>query len=176
MRREGLIDLNEAIQHPGTTLTFEVDTDLVSEEDLDLVEPVSGTLEATSTGNILLIRGDFEAKCVMECSRCGEPIEQQIEFKVSDEFQVEGTPAGFGTGEYAKVVEEEDYPLFEQNSLMCDPYLRQGLLVNLPAQPLCEYGWEGSCPNAKDELYESKQEGHPAMQKLKGLLSSEEEE
>lgn len=176
MRPEGLIDLNEAVQHPGTTLTYELDSELVSEEDLDLVEPVTGTLEAHSTGNVLLLSGKFKSKCVMECARCGEPLEKSVTFKMSDEFQVEGTPAGYGSGDHAKVVDEVDLPLFENNSLMCDPYLRQGLLVNMPPQPLCEHGWDGDCPNAKDEHFETKVTGHPSMQGLKGLIKPEEEE
>ena len=107
MKRQGLIDLNEAIQHPGTKLRFEVSTTLPDEEDLDLVAPVEGTLDAVSTGNILLLKGEFQARCVMECARCGEPLDQMVEFKMADEFDVEGVPAGYGTGEYAEVVEEE---------------------------------------------------------------------
>ena len=176
MRPEGLIDLNEAVQHPSTTLTYELESDLVDEEDLDLVGPVSGTLEASCTGNVLLLRGEFKADCVMECARCGEPLEQSVEFRMYDEFDVKGTPSGFGIGEHAVVTEEDEFPLFEKNSLKCDLYLRQGLLVNMPAQPLCEYGWDGPCPNAKDEHYETPVQGHPAMQKLKRLVQPTEDE
>lgn len=176
MKRQGLIDLNEAIQHPGTKLRFEVSTTLPDEEDLDLVAPVEGTLDAVSTGNILLLKGEFQARCVMECARCGEPLDQMVEFKMADEFDVEGVPAGYGTGEYAEVVEEEDYPLFKKNSLLEDVYVRQGLIVNLPVQPLCEFGWDGPCPRAQAvELRKKEEEGHPAMQRLKDIALPEDD-
>ncbi len=177
MKRQGLLDLNEAVQHPGTKLRFELVTDLSDEEDLDLLEPVTGTMDVVSTGNILLLKGNYEATCVMECARCGEPINQKVEYWMNDEFIVEGVPSGYGTGEYAKVVEEEDYPLFHKNALMKDTYLRQGLLVNMPVQPLCEHGWDGPCPKAKAREVAKQQEqlGHPAMQKLRDLVETEED-
>jgi uncharacterized protein len=177
MKRQGLLDLNEAVQHPGKKLKFEVSTTLPAEEDLDLIEPLQGTLEAVSTGNILLLKGQYEARCVVECSRCGEPIDQKVEFRMADEFIVEGTPAGYGTGEYAQVVEEEDYPLFHKNALMKDTYLRQGLLVNLPIQPLCEFGWDGPCPKAKakERALQQEDHGHPALQRLRELVEPEDD-
>lgn len=177
MRRTGLLDLNEAVQHPGKKLAFEVSTTLQAEEDLDLIEPVTGDLEAVSTGNILLLKGRYQTTCVMECARCGEPIHQKVEFRMNDEFIVEGVPSGYGTGEYAQVVEEEDYPLFNKNALMKDTYLRQGLLVNLPIQPLCEYGWDGPCPKAKakESALVQEAQGHPAMQKLRDLVEPEDD-
>lgn len=175
MKRQGLLDLNEAVQHPGRRLEFDVDTGLLGAEDLDLVNPVNGTLEAKSTGNILLIKGHFEAECTMECARCGEPINQKVNFKMSDEFQVEGIPAGYGSGDFAVVVEEEDYPLFNKNAINVDDYVRQGLIVNLPSQPLCEFGWEGDCPNARGISKKAQEEGHPAMQKLKTMITPEDE-
>jgi uncharacterized protein len=178
MKRHGLLDLNEAIQHPGRKLRFEVTTSLPSEEDLDLLAPVQGELEAVSTGNILLLKGKFAAKCVVECARCGEPIDQTVEFSMSDEFDVEGVPSGYGTGEYAQVVEEEDYPLFDKNSLLKDVYVRQGLFVNMPVQPLCEFGWDGPCPKAKAKAAKeaaAEEHGHPAMQKLRGLVHPEDD-
>ncbi|HXH62050.1 MAG TPA: YceD family protein [Fimbriimonadaceae bacterium] len=175
MKRQGLLDLNEAVQHPGKRLRFEVTTSLTEEEDLDLTEPVTGELTAQSTGNILLLRSTFRAKCIMECARCGEPIPQVVDFEMADEFQVEGIPACYGTGEFAKVVEEEDYPLFVKNSLDQDSYVRQGLIVNLPSQPLCEYGWEGPCPKAKAGSPREGAHGHPAMQKLKDLVHPEDD-
>lgn len=175
MKRQGVLDLNEAIQHPGKKLQFEVSTNLAEEGDLDLLEPVQGTLDAVSTGNILLLKGEFQAKCVMECARCGEPINQTVDFAMSDEFDVEGVPSGYGTGEYAQVVEEEDFPLFHKNSLLKDVYIRQGLIVNLPVQPLCSFGWDGPCPHAKSDSTGVEEHGHPAMQKLRDLVPPEDD-
>ena len=175
MKRHGLLDLNEAVQHPGAKLTFEIETGLVDEADIDLLQPVSGALEAKSTGNILLLKGDYRADCTLECARCGEPLNQKVNFSMADEFLVEGIPSGYGTGDFAVVVEEEDFPLFTKNAIDIDAYVRQGLLVNLPIQPLCEFGWEGDCPNASKKTEGESTEGHPALQRLREMVVPEED-
>lgn len=150
MKRDDWLDLNDALQHPGRTIAVDLSTDLSQEEDLDLLSPLEGYLECTSTGNVLLVTGKFSVRCVLECARCGAPLEKRIEFTMEEQFPVEGTPSCYGNDDYARVVAEEDYPLFEGNHLLVESLVRQGLLVNLPVQPLCEYGWEGDCPIARE--------------------------
>ena len=150
MRRDDLLDLNDVLQHPGRRLEVDIETELENEGDLDLVRPLAGFLEATSTGNLLLITGEFKTTAVVECARCSGPIEQEITFEVDEQFPVEGTPSSFNAQDYAKVVpEEEPFPLFDGNSLVVENLLRQTLLLALPLQPLCAYGWEGDCPEAR---------------------------
>ncbi len=148
MKREGLLDLNEALQHPGRKVEVDLTTELEEEPDIDLVEPLAGFLEAVSTGNTLLIHGEFETKCMCECARCGNPIEQSVKFEMDEEFMVTGTPSMYAQDDFAKVVDEETYPLFEENSLWVERLIAQGLVLNLPVQPLCSFGWEGDCPQA----------------------------
>ena len=174
MKRDGLLDLNSAIQHPGSKLAFDVSTSLGQEQDLDLIEPVTGSLHVECTGNILILSGRFRSRCVLECARCGSPLETDLEFEMEDHIAVEGTPSSYGTGDSARVEAEEDFPIFEGNSLICDAYLRQGVLINLPGQPLCEFGWDGPCPNAVGTERAPPDIGHPAMQNLRKLLHPQE--
>lgn len=175
MRREGLLDLNEAVQNPGRTLTFDVKTELSQEEDIDLLSPIQGQLEAVSTGSTLLVQGDFTAKVVVECARCAAPLEKTIEFSMNDEFDVDGVPSAYNSeGGYAQVIDEEPFKLFEKNALIKDTYLRQGLLVSLPYQPLCTNSWDEPCPNApKTESEPEKEAGHPAMMALEKFRKEE---
>lgn len=148
MKREGLLDLNEALQHPGRKVEVDLTTELEEEPDIDLIEPLAGYLEAVSTGNMLLVHGEFETTCMCECARCGLPIPQKVKYVMDEEFPVIGTPSMYAQDDYAKVLDEETYPLFEENSLWVERLIAQGLVLNLPVQPLCEHGWEGPCPNA----------------------------
>ena len=176
MKCDGLIDLNSAIQHPGCKLVFDVSTSLGREQDLDLLEPVTGSLSVECTGNILILSGEFRGRCVLECARCGSPLECDLVFSMEDHFPVDGTASCYGTGDFARVEPEEDFPLFEGNSLICDAYLRQGVLINLPGQPLCKFGWDGACPNAVRTASAPLDTGHPAMQGLRKLLRPQEPE
>jgi len=50
MKRDDLLDLNDILQHPGRKLEVDISTELPEEEDIDLVKPLEGYLEAVSTG------------------------------------------------------------------------------------------------------------------------------
>ena len=175
MRREGLLDLNEAVQNPGKTLTFDVKTELAQEEDIDLLSSIQGQLEAVSTGSVLLVGGKFTVRVVLECARCATPIEKDIEFEMDDEFEIEGVPSAYNSeGGYAQVIQDEPFQLFDKNALMKDTYLRQGLLVSIPFQPLCTEGWEAPCPNAPSTTTnEESKSGHPAMMALEKFRTEE---
>lgn len=177
MRRDDLLDLNDALQHPGRKIAVDISTELTSEEDLDLVSPLEGFIEAVSTGNLLLVEGQFKTKVVLECARCGSAIEQDVNFDIQEQFNVEGVPSSYGSQDFAKVVTDEPFPLFEGNNLMVEALLRQDLLIALPVQPLCEFGWDGDCPVASARVPKGGAEsGRPEFSKLANLKIVEESE
>jgi uncharacterized metal-binding protein YceD (DUF177 family) len=170
MTRHGLVDLNEAVQNPGKRLAFDISTELDEVEDIDLLIPLEGVLEGVSTGNALIVKSEFKTRIVVECARCGEPIELDVEFTMDDDFPIEGIPSCYGSDGYAEVVNDEEYPLFDKNGLKIDDYLRQGLLLNLPTQPLCSGSWDIPCPNAP-AVNSDRKYGHPALQDLQKFRS-----
>ena len=174
MKRDGLLDLNEALQHPGRQIAVDLSTELPDEEDIDLVKPVEGWLEAISTGNSLLVEGEFKTRCVMDCARCGSPIEQDVEFKMEESFNVEGTASTYAHDDYARVKDEDGDHLFHENSLIVENLIRQGLLLSLPMQPLCEFGWDGDCPNARAVKKHYESESHSTLEDLKSLKTESE--
>lgn len=177
MRRDDLLDLNDVLQHPGRKLAVDISTELPEEADVDLIKPLEGYLEAVSTGNILLVSGKFQTRAVVECARCAGPIEKDLDFEVEEQFQVEGVASSLSSNDYARVVaDEEPYPLFDGNSLMVEQLIRQGLVLAMPMQPLCEFGWEGPCPVAEARgAIPSEPQGRPEFGKLQNLLHSEED-
>jgi uncharacterized metal-binding protein YceD (DUF177 family) len=179
MKREGLLDVNEAVQNPGKHLTFAVTTELPEESEVELLDPVAGELDAVSTGNMLLVKAKLKTRCILECARCGEPLEVELSFRMEDEFPVDGIPSSYSAQGYAEVATDpEDDGLFVKNALVRDAYIRQGLLINIPVQSLCQYGWDGPCPKAaaaEAHLAERAQAGHPAMQTLEKFRQPGEE-
>lgn len=148
MRREELLDLNDVLQHPGRKISVDISTEFPEDPDIILARPLEGFLEAVSTGNLLLLKGQCKAGVIADCARCGEPIEQEVEFEIDEQFPVAGVPSSYSHSDYAHVVPDEPYPMFEGNSLNVQTLLREDLIVGLPVQPLCQYGWEGDCPVA----------------------------
>jgi len=177
MRRDDLLDLNDVLQHPGRKLEVDISTELAQEEDLDLVKPLEGYLEAIYTGNILLLNGKFSTRMVLECARCSEPLEVDVSFDIDEQFPVEGVPSSYSAQDYARVVPDEPYELFDGNNLIVENLLRQGLLVEVPIQPLCEFGWDGDCPIAKKKgVPPLPPEGRPEFGKLANLMKNEEDD
>ena len=168
MRRDDLLDLNDVLQHPGRPLAVDVSTELPDEADLDLLTPVEGFLEALSTGNLLLVTGEFTARVVVECARCTGPIETDLKFEIDEQFAVEGTPSSLDPKDSAKVSADEPFPLFEGNGLIVEALLRQALLLAVPVQPLCPFGWDGPCPQAQERGV-SLPEPAPARPEFEGL-------
>ncbi|MEO7453480.1 MAG: DUF177 domain-containing protein [Fimbriimonadales bacterium] len=171
MKRPKQVDLNDAVQHPGRVVPFEVETSLEEEEDIDLLRPITGKLEAASTGNMLFIDGSLKVEMVLECSRCLKPIEVRMDLQVHEEFTVEGVPAGFGNREYAEVKEEgEAYPLFDGNSLKWEDLVRQSLWLSMPTRAVCS----DDCPGMGDYEPLSGPE-RPELAVLSQLLEDQEE-
>jgi len=178
MKRDDLLDLNDVLQHPGRELAVDISTELPEEMDVDLLKPLEGYLEAVSTGNILLITGSFNTRVVLECARCSGPLEVDVDFELDEQFPVEGTPSSLNPQDLARVVSDEPFPLFDGNSLFVEQLLRQALLLSMPMQSLCEFGWEGNCPIAasRSEKATPSYGGRPEFTLLSNLLKSEEPE
>lgn len=174
MRRDDLLDLNDVLQHPGRKLAVDISTELPEEADLDLIAPLEGYLEAVSTGNVLLLTGKFTTKTVLECARCAAPIEKELEFEIEEQFGVEGTPSSMSAKDFARVVADEPFELFEGNALIVEALLRQGLHLSMPMQALCEFGWDGPCPVAEARgAPAGEPAGRPEFSKLSRLVKPE---
>jgi uncharacterized metal-binding protein YceD (DUF177 family) len=150
MRRQDLLDLDDVLQHPGRKLAVDISTELPEEVDIDLATPIDGYIEAVSTGNLLLITGSFSTRIHTECARCSAALETDLQFEVDEQFSVEGVPSSLSAQDYARVVSDEPFPLFDENSLAVEALLRQDLLLAVPTQIFCSYGWDGDCPVARN--------------------------
>jgi uncharacterized protein len=178
MRRDDLLDLNDVLQHPGRRLAVDISTELPEEADVDLIQPLEGFLEAVSTGNLLLINGKFGTRAVLECARCSAPIEVDLDFEIDEQFNVEGVPSSLSAQDYARVVADEPFQLFEGNNLIVEQLLRQGLLLAMPMQALCQFGWDGPCPIAESRGVGPVEPpcGRPEFAALENLLHEEEDQ
>jgi uncharacterized protein len=118
-------------------MAVDISTEMPDEADIDLKTPLEGFLEAVSGGSLLLIKGQFKAEAVVECARCLREMTISISFEVDEQFPVEGVASSLSHQDFARVVPDEPYPLFEGNNLMVEALLRQNLLLSYPAQPFC---------------------------------------
>jgi uncharacterized metal-binding protein YceD (DUF177 family) len=90
---------------------------------------------------------------------------------------VAGTPSSLSAKDFAYMAADEPFPLFEGNQLIVEALLRQAILLALPTQPLCSFGWDGECPVAAEREVEIKANlaGRPEFQALQDLLGKEDQ-
>ena len=109
--------------------------------DFTLLEPVAVDLEAqaTTTGEVL-VRGSVKARMGMECRRCLEPVERELDEEVAILFtppdQLDPEDRG---GEVHKLVTEG-------NLLELTEAIREEILLAAPRWVLCDPDCKGLCP------------------------------
>jgi uncharacterized protein len=96
---------------------------------------VEGDVEGIREG--VIVHADVRAHVTSECSRCLTPVDGLIEVEVREVFEDSAT-LDAGT-------EGEIYPL-HQDELDLEPMVRDAVLPELPAVPLCRPDCAGLCP------------------------------
>lgn len=90
------------------------------------------TLEQVSEG--LVVRGSVEAAWDAACSRCLAPVGGEIGVQVGELYE-------------RQPLEGETYLLGEDDVVDLEPLIRDALLLELPAVPLCRPDCRGLCPS-----------------------------
>jgi uncharacterized protein len=96
---------------------------------------VAGTLEGIREG--VIVHADVRAELIAECSRCLTPVHDAIDVEVREVFEDRQT-LDAGT-------EGEIYPL-DHDEVDLEPMVRDAILPELPAVPLCRPDCLGLCP------------------------------
>jgi uncharacterized protein len=130
------IPVADLLRRPGASKSVAVSAPVtglgngVAEVDANTPVTVDVTLERISEG--IVVRGQIDAPWHSECSRCVKPVGATISVHVDELF--ESTPlAG------------ETYGL-DEDSLDLEPLVRDAVLLELPAAPLCAEDCTGLCP------------------------------
>ena len=89
------------------------------------------TLERVSDG--IVVRGSVAAHWQSACSRCLVPVEGTTSVHVDELYERDP-------------LEGETYPL-DEDVLDLEPLVRDALMLELPAVPLCRADCRGLCPN-----------------------------
>lgn len=95
-------------------------------------EPVTADLVLERVGEGIVVRGTVRAPWRAPCSRCLRPLGGEVAVHVDELFE-------------RRPVEGETYPL-EHDVIDLEQALRDNLVVELPAAPLCRPDCAGLCP------------------------------
>ena len=105
-------------------------------EDLEAVSPIEGQITLTNTGAILLLQGRVTATLRLEDSRTLEPLDEEIEAELEEEFELVSKTGAFNREEMQALDEDEPAAVMEGNILNLAELLRQNLLLAAPLQPV----------------------------------------
>jgi uncharacterized protein len=90
------------------------------------------TLERVSEG--IVVRGTITAPWDASCSRCLAPVGGPLAVQVAELYE-------------RRPLEGETYLLSEDDIVDLEPLIRDALLLELPAVPLCRPDCQGLCPS-----------------------------
>lgn len=127
-------------------------------EDYDLGEwiepvgPVRAALDLDKRGDQVTVRGQVAVAGAMVCSRCAKPFPAEI----AAELLVVADGRGSDSPEDEAALEEEGSILYHDGlELDLGGPIREALILEVPAAPLCREDCRGLCPRCGQDWNES---------------------
>ena len=137
------IQVKDLIQKPGTMKELELVHSLDYPLGTEVVAVPKGRelklsvrLESVHEGILATVTGDAVADT--ECSRCLEPIQEEIEIELQELFHYQPK-------------EEDDFAI-EQDRIDLEQALIDAVVPNLPIKPLCSEDCPGLCADCGEKL------------------------
>ncbi len=103
--------------------------------DVTLLEPVTGDFTISNVGAGYQLNGSFHAHISQPCVRCLEPVEDVIDFSVSELYLLSG-----------EETDQEDVFVLPSDLLDVTDVVRQNLMMEVNEFPLCNNDCKGLCP------------------------------
>ncbi len=158
-----VLDTRELGRRPGSqrevTLTVSAPADLGIEV-LSVTEgsPVDIDLRLEAVMEGVLVTGTATAVVEGECTRCLEPIREDIEVTFQELFVYDDTRHG----QQDDSGEDDETSRLEDDLLDLEPLLRDAVVLALPFQPLCQPDCPGLCPECGARLADDPDHAHDA--------------
>jgi len=147
-----VISTRELGRRPGTMRTYQRTVPAPAGFGLDVIgipegAPIELNLRLESASEGVFVSGTAHADLVGECSRCLEPIADEVTAPLGELFAYPGsaTVATTDSDEVSRVV--DDYIDTEQ-------MVRDVVLLGLPLAPLCQEDCRGLCPECGERWAE----------------------
>ena len=128
-------------QSIGVSRDFGFDfPELILEGDTHLKEFL-GTVRISRTPQGLLVQADFQGRLELECARCLEPYEQDLQWSFTELYAFD-----------RRSVTDSGLILPEDGHIDLEPLMRDYALIEVPINPLCKPDCRGLCPECGENL------------------------
>lgn len=144
---------------------------------MEVVAPVRGSVRLIRDHAGVLADGLLRTRVRVQCARCLEPVEQDLELDLQEHFRPTVTiPGGSPVLEDPDEEDELATEIDELHTLDLTEVIVQLLMVSEPMHPLCREDCEGLCPECgvrKVEGCDCEPATDPRWAALKALLEED---
>ena len=150
-----IIAIPEALLETAATRHFEGTLDLAElaagPDTYTFAAPVSWSVEATNTGDAILIQGTAAGDATTQCARCLEDVTYGLEGDIEGYFLIGGEEEA----ETPEDMEGDEFDFLPDNrKIDLVPLIVAALLLEVPLVPLCDDDCKGLCPQCGANLNE----------------------
>ena len=121
-------------------------------EDASLDQPIRVSVKLTRMQEDVLAQGEARTTARLECSRCLDGMEVEIEGSFQALFVPETGGHGQRTGRWAFEHGDRGVNFYREGTIDLSDEIRQCLLIELPLKPLCRPECAGLCPQCGKNL------------------------
>lgn len=138
-----LLDISEIARTVGQYYRHTVLMPTLASDELDLAEPVTGSVTLTNSGDALILRGHVQTVLNLECARCLQTVPTVVETDIEEEFDLVGQNSAWGSSDDVAAVDgDETGAVIKGNVLDLGDLLRQYLTLAAPTWVDCPDGCE----------------------------------
>jgi len=146
------LDLMDVLREAGASVEKPIRIEPTTLEDVEIVEPVRGSVRATNARQTIVISGHATTAVILPCARCLRPHPQHFDLELEAV-----APLAFFRERLTGHADDESEPddeiaaLFDAHTLDVLELIRQAIVLQSPMQPLCSPDCPG-LPEAKNYI------------------------
>ena len=152
-------DISDIIRTVGMHRSYDIAEAPFTDEDVEYVAPITGSVAVTNSGRILLVRGNIKTVIAAECARCLADLREPIDAAIEEQYTLGEVQNGAYNDITPAVVQDEENEvplgLFDGTVINLGVLIRQAAILNATINPLCREDCAGLCPKCGKNRNES---------------------
>ncbi len=138
-----IINVATLLREPvGSSREYRIDSEPVEVPEDDYARTIDGRIHLLRTARGILLRADLGVRPTLECARCLEPFETELELDIEEMFVFERDPVTLRPVEVAS----DEFRLIDDQYLDVSEAVRQYEQTAVPISPICRANCAGLCP------------------------------
>ena len=138
-----IINVATLLREPvGSAREYRVDSETVEVPEANYVREIRGRVRLLRTARGILLRANLTVQPTLECARCLEPFESELDLDIEEMFVFERDPVTLLPVDIAP----DEFRLIDDQYLDVSEAVRQYEETAVPISPICREACAGLCP------------------------------